>query len=116
MILAIIGSRDFSDFELLELTVNGIEDVSEIISGGAKGTDSLARDYANKYHIKIIEYIPDWKKHGLAAGYKRNVDIINYCDAAIAFWNGTSNGTRHGIELAVKQRKCLKIVSYAGPF
>jgi predicted Rossmann fold nucleotide-binding protein DprA/Smf involved in DNA uptake len=48
MILAIIGSRDFSDFELLELTVNGIEDVSEIISGGAKGTDSLARDYASQ--------------------------------------------------------------------
>ena len=52
MKLAIVGSRTFNDYEFLFNTIHNIEDfriidIECIISGGAKGADSLAEKFAN---------------------------------------------------------------------
>ena len=83
-----------------------------IVSGGAKGADSLARHYAVVNDIELVEFIPDWKKYGRGAGMKRNKDIIENCDYCIAFWDGKSKGTKNSINLAKKSNKGLRIVKH----
>ena len=82
MKIAIIGSRT--------LIVNNLEkylpkDVTEIVSGGAKGIDTCARQYALKNNIKLTEFLPEYNKYGKSAPLKRNLQIIDYADMVIAF-------------------------------
>jgi hypothetical protein len=86
--------------------------ISEIISGGAKGADSLARQYAEMLNIPIVEHLPEYAKHGRRAPLVRNELIIQGSDQVIAFWDGKSTGTMHSIGLAKKHNKPFRIVAY----
>ena len=112
MKLAIIGGRDFNDYEKLVSSLADIEGVKLVISGGAKGADALAERYAKEKDIEFIKFLPDWNIHGKAAGPIRNELIIKTCDRVVAFWDGKSPGTRSSIELAKKYRKRYRIVGY----
>ncbi len=90
MKIAIIGSRDIGDIDFKEYLPN---EVTEIVSGGAKGVDTLARNYAIKNNIKLTEFLPDYKVYGKFAPLERNLKIINYADKVYAFWDGKSKGT-----------------------
>ena len=62
MRIAIIGSRGFNDEALFLQTVQGLEfQISGIISGGAKGADTLAANWAATNNIPLTVYLPDWK-------------------------------------------------------
>ena len=107
MKLAIVGSRTFTNYDLLEQTVLekfNIEDIEQIISGGAKGADTLAEQFAKKYNRPIVIFKPDWSL-GKMAGLLRNNDIINACDTVIAFWDGSSTGTKNSINIGTKLKK-----------
>ena len=85
MKLAVIGSRG--------LTVHDLEnylpkEVTEIVSGGAKGIDACARAYAKANGIKLTEFLPEYEKYGRSAPLKRNIQIIDYADEVLAFWDG----------------------------
>ena len=113
MKLAIVGSRGFNDYSLLQNTIKSLSiDISTIISGGAKGADSLAKQYAIENELELIEFIPDWNKYGLKAGMLRNTDIINEADCVIAFWDSKSIGTKDSIIKAKKSNKLLKVLEY----
>lgn len=91
MRVAVIGSRN--------LNVPNLEkylpaDVTEIISGGAMGVDTSARTYALAHGLKLTEFLPDYKKYGKSAPLKRNITIIESADLVLAFWDGTSHGTK----------------------
>ena len=114
MKLIIAGSRNFNSLEhykLLEKEVFKIYNISEIISGGAKGADYLGEKFANKYNIKVTRYIPDWNI-GRYAGMKRNETMAKEGDYLIAFWDGKSKGTEHMIKYFSKLNKKYKIVKY----
>lgn len=116
MKLAIAGSRNFNDFAFLELKINELRKqyaIDSLISGGAKGADLLAEQYAAKYHLAIECVLPDWKMHSHGAGHRRNEIIVQKCDLLIAFWDGKSKGTKHIIEYAQKQNKQVYIFNYA---
>ena len=111
MKLAIIGTRTFNDFNLVEEEIKPeLKNIECIITGGAMGTDTLAERIAQKYNISIIIFKPDWKRYGKGAGLKRNKTIIKNADTVLAFWNGESKGTKNSIELAKKFNKELKII------
>ena len=106
MKVAIIGSRN--------LTVTDLEnylpvDVTEIVSGGARGIDTCARNYAIRNGIKITEFLPQYDKYGRGALLKRNLQIIDYSDMVIAFWDGKSRGTRYVIENCKKRNKKVTV-------
>lgn len=108
MKLAIVGSRTFTNYELLHKIILAnykIKDIGEIISGGAIGSDTLAERFAKQYSIKITVLKPDWKKFGRGAGVIRNRDIINEATHVIAFWDGKSPGTKNSIDIAKKLNK-----------
>ena len=107
MKIAIIGSRT--------LRVSNLEDyvpkeVSEIVSGGAKGIDSDARAYALRHHVTLTEFVPDYARYGRGAPLVRNHQSAEYANAAIAFWDGCSKGTLHIVRLFEKQGKHVTIV------
>ncbi len=91
MKIAIVGSRS--------ITVNNLgdylpENTTEIVSGGAIGVDRSARNYAKTHNIKLKEFLPEYERYGRSAPLKRNLQIIDYADEVIAFWDGMSHGTR----------------------
>ena len=94
MKVAIVGSRGLWVENLGQYLP---EDVTEIISGGAKGVDSCARAYAVANGIKLTEYLPEYEKYGRGAPLVRNITIIEHADLVLAFWDGTSHGTMHVI-------------------
>ena len=106
MKIAIIGSRtititDFSSYLPSE--------ISEIVSGGARGIDQAARDYALSHHIKLTEFLPNYTRYGRAAPIRRNTEIIDYADEVLAFWNGSSKGTKNVIETCRKRNKKITV-------
>ena len=74
------------------------ENITEIISGGAIGIDRCARTYALSRHIKLTEFLPEYKTYGRAAPIIRNMEIIRHSDFLIAFWDGESRGTKYVIK------------------
>lgn len=117
MRIAVVGSRNFSDYTLFKkefelfLKENNIN-VYKIISGWSKGADYFGKKYAHENNIEIIEFIPDWEKYSKKAGFLRNNDIWNNSDIGIAFWDGKSTGTAHSFEITKKQHKILKVINY----
>ena len=85
------------------------EGVEEIVSGGARGIDTAARQYAKEKGIKLTEFFPDYATFGRRAPLLRNLEIIDYCDMVLAFWDGQSHGTRFVIENCRKKGKPCKI-------
>jgi len=81
--------------------------VTEITSGGAVGIDFLAKKFACENNLIFKEFSANWKKYGKSAGFRRNGEIVNYCNQLIAFWDGKSKGTKHSIDLAKKYGKLL---------
>jgi hypothetical protein len=116
MKLAVIGSRTFNNFDFLYSTLNHYQFINnylitEIVSGGAQGADTLGRDYARLCKLPIKIFPAEWDKYGKSAGYRRNVDIINACDEVVAFWDGQSKGTKHSIDLAHKANKKVTVIN-----
>ena len=95
MKVAVIGSRSLTIPNLGDYLP---QDTTEIISGGAKGVDTCAKEYAFSHDIKIREYLPEYEKYGRAAPLKRNITIIQNADLVLAFWDGKSKGTKFVID------------------
>lgn len=115
--VAIVGSRTFNDYDLAEKYIDKTCDdnaylICKIISGGAKGADSIAEKYARKHNIETQIFKPDWDTYGKSAGFRRNKDIIENCDICIAFWDGVSKGTKHDIDLCKKMNKLIFICKF----
>lgn len=110
MKLAIIGSRSFNDYDLMCDILSKYKEIKAIISGGARGEDSLAARYAQEKGIFLIEHLPNWNL-GRHAGHLRNQSIIDECDRVVAFWDMKSTGTKDSIKKAKKQNKPVEVVN-----
>lgn len=108
MKLLIAGSRSIKDFDLEPYIPN---DTELIISGGAKGVDTLAEDYADKHNISKIILRPEYSKYGKAAPLKRNEKMIEMCDELLVIWDKKSRGSLFTIKHAQAKAKPVKIVT-----
>ena len=107
MRVAVVGSRNLT---VKDLDVYLPEDVTEIVSGGAKGIDSCAREYALAHGIKLTEFLPEYSRYGRSAPIKRNITIIENADLVLAFWDGSSRGTKFVIDECKKRGIPVKIL------
>lgn len=89
MKVAVIGSRSLTVSNLEKCLPAG---VTEIVSGGARGVDTSAREYARAHGLPCTEFLPEYGKYGRTAPLKRNLQIIEYADLVLAFWDGESRG------------------------
>lgn len=101
MRLAIIGSREFKQYQYLVTLLDPIKDSIEwIISGGARGVDSMAERYARVNKIPFLLFPANWDKYGKRAGFIRNQQIVDEADYMIAIPTPDSIGTRDSIRRA----------------
>ena len=107
MKIAVIGSRNLH-VENLETYLPS--DCTEIVSGGAKGIDQSAAEFAKRNSIKLTEFLPQYSIYGKAAPIVRNKQIVDYADRVLAFWDGKSAGTRSVIRYCEKTRKECRII------
>ena len=91
--------------------LNKYDNITEIVSGGAKGADGFAERYAKEKNIPLKVFKAGWDKYGKRAGYIRNKEIWEYADQGIAFWDGRSRGTAHSFELSKFLGKKIKIIT-----
>lgn len=131
MKIAIVGSRNFDDYELLYDTLKEFcfdvdyegdsdGDWSEvlyqkfeniiIVSGGAKGADTLAEKFADNFYFEKEIYYPKWDLYGKQAGFVRNKKIVDNCDVMFAFMVNNSKGTQNSIDLAKKAGKDVYVI------
>lgn len=106
MKLAIIGSRSCGRVEL-EDYIKTLPDM--IISGGARGVDTSAREFAIRHNIPIVEFVPQYHLYGRCAPLVRNRQIVDECDMLYAFWDGSSHGTKYTVRYARKINKPVQL-------
>ena len=101
MRVIIAGSRQITDPNLLKASIeNSGFDITEVVSGGARGVDRLGEKYARQEGISITRFPAQWDTHGRKAGPIRNGEMAEYADALIAIWDGESPGTRNMLRQA----------------
>lgn len=108
MKVLVTGGRNFSDidklidvFEFIHKQVN----ITTIVHGAAKGTDSLADSWAEFKNILRKPYPANWNKYGKSAGIIRNrVMLFENPDIelVIAFPGGA--GTNDMIKISLQKR------------
>jgi hypothetical protein len=132
MRVIIAGSRGFNDYDILKNYCDKILQLRvgiQIVSGGAKGADSLGERYAIERGYDIKPFLPNWDLYGKRAGYIRNEEMAKYASGyadrdqkldyilddkvpsggLIAFWDHKSRGTKHMIDLAYKYNLKVRI-------
>ena len=95
MKVAVIGSRGLQLNNLKDYLPEG---VTEIVSGGARGIDTCAKNYALLHGLKLTEFLPEYGRYGRGAPLRRNITIIVYADLVLAFWDEKSKGTKFVID------------------
>jgi len=106
MKLIICGGRNYTDINKLNEVLNKLHEqnqINKIVTGDAKGADSMAVNWAKKHDIEYEIYKADWNLNGKAAGPIRNQKMISEnsdADYLIAFPGG--NGTKNAISTAMR--------------
>lgn len=117
----VVGSRTFEDYSLMEQKLDKLLSAYQnrhivIVSGGAKGADTLALEYAERHGYSTKVFLADWSK-GNSAGYIRNRQMHEYLAkqknrGCVAFWNGVSRGTAHNFKLCEEFNTPLRIIRF----
>ena len=112
--IGVVGSRDFKNKELVEETlfhsIGGLN--MKIITGGARGVDTWAEEWAIKdcTPCEVIRPVNCRNKFDYLL---RNVEIITKSDMIFAFWDGKSRGTKFVIDYAKARNKDIEIIKEA---
>ncbi len=117
--LIVCGGKDFRDYEFLSEKLDDLisrYEYVELVSGHAKGADTLAEIYANNNMIPIKVFPASWELYGKAAGPIRNREMLTYAreayPAVAAFWDGKSRGTGN----MLKQAKAAGVECHVFPY
>lgn len=114
----IAGSRGFNNYKLLAQQCNRLLSDKRkkcnivIISGHARGADTLGEKYAKEEGFDLEIYPAQWDKLGKKAGLVRNEQMGSIADAVIAFWDGKSHGTKHMIDFATNKGLLVRVINY----
>ena len=114
--LIIAGGRDFNSYtsmsKVLDKLLANINDEIQIICGMARGADRLGEKYAKANGYEVIYFPADWDRYGKSAGFRRNIQMADYADAIVAFWDGKSLGTKHMIKIAKDRNLAVRVKIY----
>jgi len=119
--VAVVGSRTFNDkHKLYEVLTKNFDRIKLVVSGGAKGADTIATEWATDFGIPYLVFPALWRDpftgvYSKGAGFKRNRQIVDQADVVIAFWDGESAGTANTIEMAKQCKKDVRIIRFTLP-
>lgn len=107
MKVLVVGSRSIEHFDLSAYMPT---DAEMIISGGARGIDTVAEKYADQYGISKLIMRPDYRRFGKAAPLKRNEKMVEAADLVLVIWDGVSRGAKYTAEYAKKKGKEVLVI------
>ncbi|MDR1354515.1 MAG: DNA-protecting protein DprA [Oscillospiraceae bacterium] len=110
MKVAIVGSRSINNISVAFIAEHLPEGCNKIISGGARGVDSLARQLATKHNIPFQCFLPSYTLYGKAAPIIRNSQIVQNADFVLVFWDGKSKGSAFVIKRCQASSKPFKVI------
>ena len=115
MKIGIVGSRTFPQLKLIEWYIRDLPEGVTIISGGAKGVDKAAEEYARRRGLEVIVKLPNLdgcekRFEYTERYYDRNQEIVNSSDLIVAFTEKDKGGTWDTIKRAHKAGKPVKII------
>ena len=105
MKVMVVGSRGITS----DISQYIPKDATLIITGGAKGVDTLAEQYADEHNIPKLIVRPDYEKYGKKAPIMRNHEMVDMADLVIAVWNERSRGTKDVIDYAISHNVRLRV-------
>lgn len=106
MKVGIVGSRHFSEPDRVTDYVRTLPTNASIITGSASGVDAAATKAARERGIAVQVIAASFDE--LADSTRaaaRNQRLVNACDVVVAFWDGSSEGTRATVERALDSGK-----------
>lgn len=116
----IAGSREFDNYDMLKekcdkilsRKVNEGEEIV-IVSGAAKGADTLGEKYAEEKGYKIERYPANWDKYGKRAGYLRNKKMAEVSNACIVFLSSKAEnkGSKMMISIATEEKLLIRVIT-----
>ncbi len=115
MKVIIAGSRSITDpVQVAQAIKESGFEVTEVVSGTARGVDTLGELWAEAASVPVVRFPADWNQYGRGAGYRRNAQMAEYADALVAVWDGQSRGTNHMIEQMESRRKPVFVATVGG--
>lgn len=108
MRVAIVGSRNL----LVDIEKYIPKNITELVSGGARGIDTLAEQWADRNNIPKLIIKPDYDKYGRSAPIRRNRTIVDTADFILAIWDGKSRGTKFTIDYAKERGIPVQVVLF----
>lgn len=110
----VAGSRSFTDGAFLARTLDRLLSRlggdTIIVSGGARGADRLGEQYAQDRQLGLMREPADWDRYGRrVAGMIRNQHMSFLSSHLVAFWDGSSPGTRAMIDMARNDRLQVRV-------
>lgn len=120
--VGVIGSRTITNKSLIYKALDAFatraslqKDQIVVLSGGAKGVDTLAQEWCREREVPFILFKPYFLVDNKAAYnprhyFTRNKQIIDNSDTILAFWDGETKGTSWGISYSRKQRKAITVI------
>lgn len=126
MRVLVCGGRDYKDRDTIYRVLNSLSGASlgdkpnpswlprpdlEIISGMARGADSIAEEWAVSNWVMCHRFPAQWDKYGKSAGYKRNAQMLEEGkpDLVVAFPGG--KGTQMMVDLARKAGIAVEVIT-----
>lgn len=107
MRVAVIGSRNLH----VEISKYMPENITEIVSGGVSGIDTLAEQWADIRHMPKLIIRADYTgDRGRAASLWRGKLIVEAAELVLAIWDGKSRGTKRAVDYAKRIGKPVQIV------
>ena len=123
--VAIIGSRDATPALLAKCReyVTQLTPGTVIVTGAwwgryvdgrpemyaTRGVDACAAMAGDDHALNVV-LVAGTRRAGKMAGYQRNSTILDIADRVVAFWDGTSRGTKQGIDYCRLHDKELLII------
>ena len=115
MKVAIVGSRHFSEPARVAEYVNALPPKASIITGSASGVDAEATKAARAKGISVQVMPASFDELSDASkAAARNQRLIDACDVLVAFWDGSSKGTRATVDRALDSGKEVHIFVMRG--
>jgi hypothetical protein len=106
MKLIIAGSRYLTNVKYLDMIDDLIKqnnlDPKEIVSGTARGIDTLGEIWARENGVPVVRFPADWNTYGKAAGLIRNSQMAEYGTALLVIRLEHSKGSRSMLECATR--------------
>ena len=118
MKVLICGSRTWTEWDPIWARMEQLPADTIVVHGGARGVDKIADYIAGRLKLERRQYLAQWGKYGKAAGVIRNRQMIEeeQPDLVIAYWNGTSRGTKDTIDLARKHKIPVEVYTPGSAF